>query len=116
MEENKEKTLLSKDDMTLAAETARQKAKVERVAKDEGSVKAPAPEAAIKPEKLATESFDEEHVSHVELSEHQEETAMKAKESYTGARISRSFRALRPSVSVLACISEPPPRKVFITS
>ncbi len=87
MEENKEKTLLSKDDKTLAAETARQKAKVERVAKDEGSVKAPAPEAAIKPEKLATESFDEEHVSHVELSEHQEETAMKAKESYTGADI-----------------------------
>jgi len=87
-EENENNKILEQDEKAkaLEEETRRQKAKVEQVAKDEGSVKAPAV-AAVPKESLPEENFTEEHVEHVELSESQEEKAMKAKEDYTGKDI-----------------------------
>lgn len=63
--------------------TEKQKAKVEKVAKDEGST----PKTEVKKivaETLAEENFNEEHVEHVSLDEQAEENALKAKEEYTG--------------------------------
>jgi hypothetical protein len=64
----------------------KQKAKVEAVAKDE-SGKKPDTVMAASDEALPEENFEEAHVDHVDLSEKQEETAMKAKEDYTGKDI-----------------------------
>ena len=63
--------------------TEKQKAKVEKVATDEGST----PKVEVKKpvvETLAEENFNEEHVEHVSLDEQAEEKALKAKEEYTG--------------------------------
>ena len=68
----------------LEAETEKQRRKVEEVAKSE----AKPPVAEKKPEEeVPEETFDEEHVEHNDLSEAQEEKALKAKEEYTGKDI-----------------------------
>ena len=73
------------DDRKL--ETEKQKAKVEAVAKAEGSnptLKANKPKVE---EEEKPENFEEEHVSHVSIDESQEEKDLKAKEDYTGKDI-----------------------------
>lgn len=68
----------------LEAETEKQRRKVEEVAKSE----AKPPVVEKKPEEeVPEETFDEEHVEHNDLSEAQEEKALKAKEEYTGKDI-----------------------------
>ena len=60
----------------------RQKAKVERVAKDEGSNK-PQPEEKKPVEPVKQENFNVEHVEHKDINEETEEKALQAKEDYT---------------------------------
>ena len=68
----------------LDLETEKQRRKVEEVAKAEAK---PAPAETRKVEEVPEETFDEEHVEHDDLSEAQEEKALKAKEEYTGKDI-----------------------------
>lgn len=80
MEENEKKVA---DEERRRKITEKQKAKVEKVATDEGST----PKVEVKKavvETLAEENFNEEHVEHVSLDEQAEENALKAKEEYTG--------------------------------
>lgn len=80
MEENEKKVA---DEERRRKITEKQKAKVEKVATDEGST----PKVEVKKavvETLAEENFNEEHVEHVSLDEQDEENALKAKEEYTG--------------------------------
>ena len=68
----------------LDLETEKQRRKVEEVAKAEAKA---APAETRKVEEVPEETFDEEHVEHDDLSEAQEEKALKAKEEYTGKDI-----------------------------
>lgn len=68
----------------LEAATEKQRRKVEEVAKSEAK---PAPTEQKKVEETPEENFNEEHVEHNDLSEAQEEKALKAKEEYTGKDI-----------------------------
>ncbi len=67
----------------MEAQTEKQRRKVEEVAKAESR----APVEQHKAEEVPEENFEEEHVEHNELSEAQEEKALKAKEEYTGKDI-----------------------------
>lgn len=80
--EEKENQELTAEERRKAI-TEKQKAKVERVAKDESNVK-PTEQMQIKAEKQEAENFTEEHVDHISLDEKGEEEALKAKEDYTG--------------------------------
>ena len=68
----------------LAAE--KQRAKVEKVAKDESNAK-PEEKKVFEAEVLEEENFDSEHVAHVEMNAEETTKAMKAKEEYTGSDI-----------------------------
>lgn len=70
-------------------ELERQKAKVEKVAKDEGlgpKKEEDKPKPVVQ-EKLAEENFNEEHVEHKDIDLKEEAKDMKAKEDYTGSDI-----------------------------
>lgn len=77
---------LTEEEKRKREATEKQRRKVEQVAKDEGDKK-PAVEKKAVEEALPEEDFNEEHVSHIELTDKQEETVLKAKEDYTGADI-----------------------------
>lgn len=80
-EENVEKELTEAEKRRLE-QTKRQKEKVEKVAKDEGSNKTQEEKKAVV-EAPAEENFNEEHVEHKEISEQDEEKTLQAKEDYT---------------------------------
>ncbi|MFA6829370.1 MAG: ATP-binding protein, partial [Bacilli bacterium] len=84
---NEENTQLTEQEKRRLEAAEKQKRKVEQVATDEGSKKPSEPVKKAAEEVLPTENFEEEHISHVDLNEQQEETAMKAKEEYTGKDI-----------------------------
>ena len=83
--EEKEKNEISAEERRRQI-TEKQKAKVEKVAKDESNSK-PTNEMKIQAEKKEAEDFSEEHIEHVSLDENSEEKALKAKEEYTGSDI-----------------------------
>ena len=73
------------DEERRRIQTEKQKAKIEKLAKDE--IKKTTPENKPVVEKLAEENFEEENVTHSFLDEEEKENLLKAKDDYTGKDI-----------------------------
>ena len=87
MSENEKKTLSDEERRRLITE--KQKAKIEKVAKDENLNKSSTdePKKVVVEEKKEEENFEEVYVEHTTIDEEQEKELLQAKEEYTGKDI-----------------------------
>ena len=86
-EENKELSQEELRALERQKQLEKQQKKVAQVASDEGLGADKKPVEKKIEEAPAAESFDEQHVEHIDMNQAQEEAKMKAKDDYTGADI-----------------------------